>query len=331
MNKIMNKPEDYEREVASGFIRAYGEHLLFPNGDLSSVILRKSPETAQTVCVGICDGGHMPVFAGYVKPKMLNACCIGPIFKSPKVTDIIQTVKKVDMGKGVILIPMIFNEEINQTVNTALELLKKDGMNVDVAEIRDDCMQPKNDESIRLTSAGVFLACVIAGGACWDKKEKDDVLSLLKRVNQNMRSAANVGGSFYLPNSNQPFMKIDDGKMQIGVGLHGEEGFEMVDFPSAYLTAEHLFRHRINKELNIQPNEEVVLLINDLGSATIDEMLIVYQEEANQFELKGAKIIRSYIGRYVTTLDMDGVCITALRVDETMKKYIVTSEDICTH
>lgn len=331
MNKFMNKAEDYDKEVAQGFIKAYGEKLIFPNGDLSCVVLKEKPLNSQVVCVGICDGGHMPAFAGYVASGILFACSVGKTFHSPRAIDIFQTVRLAEMGKGVILIPLIWNEELNKEVQIAVELLKKEGIDVSATEIRDDCMQPKNDSSKRLTGAGIFFACSIASKAASEGKSKEEIMQLLKKVNDNMRTAANVGGSFYLPTTNEPFMNIEKGKMQVGVGLHGEQGFEMIDFPPAYMSAEHLFRHRINKELNIQPKEDIALLINDLGSTTIDELLIIYQEETRQFELNGANIVRSFIGRYVTTLDMDGISITALKLDEQMKKYIIETDDILTH
>ena len=331
MNKFMNKAEDYDNEVAKGFIKAYGEKLVFPNGDLSCVVLKEKLKCDQVVCIGVCDGGHMPAFAGYVAKGMLSACSIGKTFRAPSANDICQTVRLAEMGKGVILLPLIWNEELSKEVQIAVETLRKDNIDVSVSEIRDDCMQPKNDVSNRLTSAGIFFACIIAFKAASAGKSKEEIMQLLKKVNDNMRTAANVGGSFCLPTTNEPYMNIEKGKMQVGVGLHGEAGFEIIDFPVAYMTAEHLFRHRINKELNIQPGEDIALLINDLGSATIDEMLIIYQEEAHQFELKGANIVRSFIGRYVTTLDMDGLSITALRLDEQMKKYILEANDISTH
>lgn len=331
MSKFMNKVDDYDNEVARGFIKAYGKDLVFVNDDLSSIILKDLPIQKKVACVGICDGGHMPAFAGYVSKGMLDGCCVGKTFKSPSCKNIYDTVKRVDMGKGILLFPLIWNIDIKNEVDNAVSQLAKENIDVTIVEIRDDCMQPKNNPALRLTSSGIYLACRIASKAALEGKSKDYILKLMDQVNKNMRTAANVGGSFYLPNSNIPYMKIESGKMQVGVGLHGEEGFEMIDFPSAYLTAEHLFRHRINKELNIQPGDDFILLINDLGSSTIDEMLIIYQEEVHQFELKGANVIKSFIGRYITTLEMDGVSITALRVDEKTKKYFLDDDDLKTH
>ena len=122
-------------------------------------------------------------------------------------------------------------------------------------------------------------------------------------------------------------MKIDEGKMQVGVGMHGEPGFEMVDYPTGYEIAEHLFRHRLNAELQVKAGDEVAIMINDTGSATIDELLIIYQEEARQFEAKGATVVRSYIGRFLTTLDMDGISISAIKLDEEMKGYLLAKAD----
>lgn len=327
MKKIMNNSDNYDSDVVAGFIRMYENNLVFPNGDLSSILLKDKPEKNQCVCIGICDGGHMPAFAGYIKKGILNGASIGKVFKAPNAEDIYKTAKLANMGDGVLLIPMQWNQSLKSEVDKAVNRLKKQNIDARVIEIRDDCMQPKNDISIRISGAGIFLACKIAGAAAMSGMNIDEIEKLLIKVNKNMRTAMNITSSFSLPKDSNPYISFDDNMMQVGVGLHGEEGFETIEMPKAYTVAEHLFRHRINKELNVQAGEEIVLLINDPGSSTLDELLIIYQEEVKQFELKGATIVKSYVGRYVTTLDMDGVSITALRVDEQMKQYLLATED----
>ena len=327
MNKIMNEPVNYDREVADGFIRAFGSQLLFPNGDLSVVIRKQKPETAEVAVIGVCDGGHMPAFAGYVGRGMLHGASVGRTFEVPDSEDILSVIENCNMGKGTVIIPLIWNDKLDDAVKAAAESAERRGIKVAVAEIRDDCLQPRNDPKQRKSSAGVFFGCKIAGAAAEEKKSIDEITDILQRVSENTRTASDVGTSFCLPDSKDPFMQVDEGKMQVGVGLHGEPGFEMVDYPRGYEIAEHLFRHRLNAELNVKPEESVAIMINDTGSCTLDELLIIFQEEARQFEAKGAAIIQPFIGRFVTTLDMDGVSISAIRLDEEMKKYLLEPAD----
>ncbi len=323
MNKIMNDPVNYDKEVADGFIKAFGSDLLFPKGDLSAVIRKVKPETAEVAVIGVCDGGHMPVFAGYVGKGMLHGASVGRTFEVPESEDILSVIVNCQMGKGAVIIPLIWNEKMSDAIRSAAASAERKGIKVAIAEIRDDCLQPRNDPELRKSSAGIFFACKIAGAAAEEKKDIDEITAILERVNDNTRTASDVGTSFCLPDSREPFMQIDEGKMQVGVGLHGEPGFEMVDYPRGYEIAEHLFRHRLNAELNIRPKDPVAIMINDTGSCTLDELLIIYQEEARQFEAKGAEIIRPFIGRFVTTLDMDGVSISAIRLDSEMKNCLL--------
>ena len=323
----MNDPSDYDAEVARGFIKLHSDSLIFPKNDLRQVIRKEVPEVPQTALIGVCDGGHMPAFAGYVGKGMLHGAATGKTFEAAKAEDIFEVIKQADMGKGCILIPLIWNEEASEELKKAVFKAEKENIKVSIAEIRDDCMQPKENKETRLSSAGVFFACKTAGAAAEEGKDLEQILTLLKKVNENMRSAANCGTSFSLPGSKTPFMQIDDGMMQVGIGIHGEPGFEMVSFPSAYEIAEHLFRHRLNKELNFQPNEKAAVLINDLGSTTLDELMIIYGIEAQQFENKGTEIIKAFLGRYLTILDADGVSITALRLDDELEKYLLNDSD----
>lgn len=327
MNKIMNDPANYDRELAAGFIKAFDGSILFPHGDLSVAVRKKMPENGEVAIVGVCDGGHMPAFAGYIGEGLLHGASIGETFKVPSADDIFEVIHRCNMGKGVIIIPLIWNKDLDGVICRAREMAEAGGIRTRTGDIRDDCLQPRNTPELRKGSAGVFFALKIASAAAADGRSLEEITDLISRVNNNTRTATDVGGSFCLPGSNKPFMQIDEGKMQVGVGMHGEPGFEMVDFPTGYEIAEHLFRHRLNAELQVRAGEEVAIMINDAGSATIDELLIIYQEEARQFEAKGVTVVKPYIGRYVTTLDMDGVSISAIRLNEEMKGYLLAEAD----
>lgn len=327
MNKIMNDPVNYDREVADGFIKAYGSQLLFPKDDLSVVARKGLKNRNEVAIIGVCDGGHMPLFAGYVGRGMLHGASVGKTFSIPAADDILAVIELCEMGMGTIILPFVWNERLNKEIEKAVSEAGKKNINVQIAQIRDDCLQPRNYPDQRMSSAGIFYGCKIAGAAAEAGKDIDEIINILTRVNNNTRTATDVGTSFCLPYSKEPFMQINDGMMQVGVGMHGEPGFEMVEYPTGYEIAEHLFRHRLNAELQFRKGEEVAVMINDTGSATIDELLIVYQEEARQFEQKGVHIVKSFIGRFVTALDMDGVSISVIKLDEELKKYLQASAD----
>lgn len=321
MNKYMNEKETYFKEVSEGFLKSH-QDVLSLTGDLKQIVRRRSPEKKEVAVIGLGDGGHLPCFAGYVQEGMLHGSVSGEVFQAPSHSDILEVIRHTEMGKGCILIPLLWNEETEQELNIALEEAKKLGIDVSAAYIRDDCMQPRNDPEKRSGHAGVYYACKIAGSAAAEGKSKEEILDILRRVNENIRTAGNYDTFFRLPQEEKAFREIPEDMTQVGVGLHGEEGFETVPFPSAYLVSEHLFRHRLNKELQMKEGEEVALMVNDLGSCSLDERYILAKEICTQFENKGVIVSDLKIGRYVTTLDSDAMSLTALRLDEELKRLL---------
>jgi len=58
------------------------------------------------------------------------------------------------------------------------------------------------------------------------------------------------------------------------------------------------------------------------------ELYIVFRKVAEYLEKKGIKIFKTYIGEYVTSLDMAGCSISLLKLDQEMKRLLLAPADI---
>ncbi|MGL5555696.1 MAG: dihydroxyacetone kinase subunit DhaK, partial [Aeromonas veronii] len=66
----------------------------------------------------------------------------------------------------------------------------------------------------------------------------------------------------------------------------------------------------------LNKGDRVIALVNSLGGTPISELYGVYGRLATLCEAAGIHLVRNLIGPYCTALDMTGISITLLKVDD---------------
>jgi phosphoenolpyruvate---glycerone phosphotransferase subunit DhaK len=123
----------------------------------------------------------------------------------------------------------------------------------------------------------------------------------------------------------KPMFQLGEEEMELGIGVHGERGVERTKLRPADEIASVLF-DRVSSDLGLKHGNEIVLLVNGMGATPQMELLIFSRRVVQLLEKAGAKIFRSVVGSFVTSLDMAGVSLTLLRVDEEMKQMLLAPE-----
>ena len=103
MKKIINKKEDYVKELVNGIVKAHSDKVKLLNDDFRILVKKEKSQDK----VGLVTGGgsgHLPLFLGYVGEGMLDACAIGNVFASPSSKKMYEAIKYVDSGKGVLCV-----------------------------------------------------------------------------------------------------------------------------------------------------------------------------------------------------------------------------------
>ena len=75
-------------------------------------------------------------------------------------------------------------------------------------------------------------------------------------------------------------------------------------------------------DLPFAAGDEVVVLLSGLGATPVMEQYIVYNKVAEILEEKGLKIHKAYVGNYFTSLEMKGVTLTLMKLDDELKECI---------
>ena len=85
---------------------------------------------------------------------------------------------------------------------------------------------------------------------------------------------------------------------------------------SANLIAVTSLTSHLLKDRALKNGDEVICMVNGMGATPLMELYLFYNSVENIAEKKGLKIVRNLVGNYVTSIDMAGVSISMIRVNE---------------
>ncbi len=288
----------------------------------------------------VCGGGsgHEPVHSSFVNHEILSAAICGDVFASPSVGAIVDGIRALVSndknppeisGQGrsqsgvLVIIKNYTGDKIN--FGMACEILSSEGILLKKLIVADDVSLLKINE--RRGVAGTVLVYKIAGAFALQQqnsnmqKQLNDIYEMAKKVNDNIHSMGCALSSCQRPDGSTIF-SLPEGKMEIGVGIHGERGVSRAPTKSSDEIVSVLIdkilaakeQHRIKNCGNITNNKKIVLLTNNLGSVSGLEMGIVHRKAISYLRENGYDVCRAYCGTYMTCLDMRGISLTLLTV-----------------
>ena len=274
--------------------------------------------------VGIVTGGgsgHKPAFIGYIGENLCDAVAVGEIFSSPTAKAFLDAIKEADSGKGVACLYGNYAGD-NMNVKMAMRKAKKLGIEVKTVVANDDCASaPKTELEKRRGVAGEVLMWKVGGAKASMGGSLDEVIAVAQKAIDNTRSVGIGTAPCTIPAVGHPNFQIEDGTMEVGIGHHGEPGINVQPLKTADDIAEEML-DIIIPDLPFESGDEVVVLLSGLGATPVMEQYIVYNRVEEILTEKGIKVYRSYVGNYFTSLEMMGVTLTVMKLDDELKECI---------
>ena len=320
MKKIINKPSDFVEESIEGLVKSHPDIYAF-SSDNKRVITRAKKASNK---VGIVTGGgsgHLPVFTGYVGKGFLDACAIGSVFASPSVEQMVSAIKNADNGNGVLCVIGNYGGDV-MNFEMACELVEAEGIKTKKVIVADDIASASEEEkSKRRGIAGMIFVFKTAGAIAETGASLDNVFKLASEVNNNIRTLGVALSPCILPEAGKPTFEINDDEIEIGMGIHGEPGIKREKLKSANNLVDDLYKRIIN-DSKLTTNDNIAVMINSLGATPLEELYII-SKRVNE-NLSNSKInnLKSYVGRYATSMEMAGMSITTLKLNENIKKHL---------
>ncbi len=325
MKKIINNPSDFVEESIDGLVKSHPDIYAFAK-DNKRVITRAKKASNK---VGIVTGGgsgHLPVFTGYVGKGFLDACAIGSVFASPSVEQMVSAIKNADNGNGVLCVIGNYGGDV-MNFEMACEMVEAEGIKTKKVIVADDIASASEEEkSKRRGIAGMIFVFKTAGAIAETGASLDDVFKLASEVNSNIRTLGVALSPCILPEAGKPTFEINDDEIEIGMGIHGEPGIKREKLKSANSLVDDLYKRIIN-DSKLTTNDNIAIMINSLGATPLEELYII-SKRVNE-NLSNSKInnLKSYIGRYATSMEMAGMSITTLKLNENIKKHLFAKSE----
>ncbi len=318
MKKLINHPDDVVDELIEGYVLA--NSLVVRKHPQLNVIIRVDAPVANKVGVVVGGGaGHEPLFLEYVGPGMADASAHGQIFAAPSPQLVLEAIRSVNAGKGVML---LYNNYAGDCLNfdMAQDMARGDGIDVETVLINDEiASSPRGKESQRRGTTADHVVIKIAGAIAAAGAPLAEVVRLTRKSVAGSRSLGVGLSSCTLPATGRDIFEIGDDEMEIGMGLHGEPGFERMKLLSANQTVE-LIVPRIVEDLPYRKGDEIVLVINGYGGTTRMEMFIVNRKIRAMLCELGISVYHTDIGEFCTSQEMKGLSVTFVKLDDELKR-----------
>ncbi|WP_345800360.1 dihydroxyacetone kinase family protein [Microbacterium sp. AZCO] len=327
MTRLWNEPSAFADEMIDGFVAANGRYVRRVQGGV--VRSTVSPEGQVAVVIG-GGSGHYPAFGGLVGPGLAHGAAMGNLFASPSTQQIVSVAQAADNGGGVFF---SYGNYAGDVLNfdAAQDRLRAEGIACETVTVTDDIYSAPVDEKHRRRGiAGdltVFRAASAAAEAGYDLAE---VTRVGRLANERTRSFGVAFTGCTLPGAEQPLFTVPEGRMAIGLGIHGEPGIDETEIPTADGLAE-LLVERLLTELpdgvDAPDGARVVPVLNGLGSVKYEELFVIYRRVAQLLEAKGIELVDPHVGEYCTSFDMAGVSLTLFWLDDELASLWETPVD----
>lgn len=316
MKKLINDPRAVVDEAVAGFVAAHGD-LVTAKTDPIHIRRADAPIAGKVAVLSGGGSGHEPLHGGFVGYGMLDAAVPGAVFTSPTPDPIYEATKAVDGGAGVLHIVKNYTGDV-LNFETAAELAAADGIDVRTV-VTDDDVAVKDSlyTAGRRGVGGTVLVEKIAGAAAQRGDTLERVAEIAGRVNSKARSMGMALTPCTVPHAGESSFTLADDEMEIGIGIHGEPGRERMKVEPADAIVDRLLAP-ILEDLPYASGDRVLLFVNGMGGTPQLELYIAYRRAAAVLAERGISVERSLVGNYITSLEMQGVSITLLQLDDEM-------------
>jgi dihydroxyacetone kinase len=323
MTYLFDDPKKFPAAAVEGLVAAHPEELTQVHG---GVVRRDATPEGQVALVVGGGSGHYPAFAGWVGPGFAHGAPCGNIFSSPSSDQVYSVARNAENGGGVIL---GFGNYAGDVLHfgVAAEKLRAEGVDVRIVKVSDDiASNSEENHRDRRGIAGDLVVFKVAGAAIQAGADIAEAERLAWKANDATRSLGVAFDGCTIPGADEALFHVPEGKMAIGLGIHGEPGIDEVDMPSA----EDLARRLVDGVLAETPeldSTRAAVVLNGLGTVKYEELFVVYAHVARMLGEAGLTIVRPEVGEHVTSLDMAGLSLTVMRLDEELEELWLAPAD----
>lgn len=322
MKKIINNPKDIVDQMLDGLLKANKDKIIRIK-DTNVIAKKDAPIEGKVGLISGGGSGHEPAHAGFVGRGMLDCAVAGDIFTSPTPDQILEAIKKANSGKGVFMVIKNYQGDV-MNFEMAKEMAEMEDIEVEYVIVNDDIVV-ENKEDRRGVAGTIFvhktLGAMAENGASLAeiKKAADAIVEDIKSIGMATKPCTN-------PSDGKESFSLDDNELEMGIGIHGEEGIQKEDMKSA----DEIVREMADRLLEevTDTDSEYALMVNGMGATPEMELYVINNSLFDYLKEKNIKVARTYVGNFMTSMDMAGFSITLYKVNDERLKLLDQEVDI---
>lgn len=325
MKKIINNPELVVEDMLAGMVAAHPDYVR--KLENATVLVRaNSPVQGKVALVSGGGSGHEPSHGGYVGKGMLDGAVAGAVFTSPTPDQVYEAIKAVDSGNGVLLVIKNYTGDV-MNFEMAKDMAEMEGIQVSTVVVNDDvAVENSTYTAGRRGIAGTVFIHKLAGAKAETGASLEEVTRVAEKVIDNVRSMGMSISSCIVPAAGKPNFTLAENEMEIGMGIHGEPGTHREEIKTSDEITEHLV-NKILDDMHLEEGTEVAVMVNGLCSTPLMELYIVNKKVNEMLTEKGIKIHKTFVGEFMTSLEMAGFSVTLLKLDDELKELLDAPAD----
>lgn len=317
---VMNKKDDLVDSALDGMIYAspWRNLVRLQVDPRIRIVMRNDWQKQQVALISGGGSGHEPAHVGFIGKGMLTAAVCGDVFASPSVDAVYNAIINITGEAGCLLIVKNYTGD-RLNFGLAAEKARKAGFSVNMVIVGDDVALPDNPQPRGV--AGTLLVHKVAGFVA---ERGDDLAAVTEAAEAASRAIATMGvalSSCHLPDE-QTGQRVPDGSVEMGLGIHGEPGVDVMQTQNSQQIVQHLLEKVMPG--NDQPR---ALLVNNLGGMSALEMSLVTRDLIESPLSRGSDYL---IGPapLMTALDMKGFSVTAMTLTPLFEEAICAPVEV---
>lgn len=323
MKKFINAVDQVEDQMIQGMVKAYPQYLR--KLDCGNVVVRSSKKEGKVALISGGGSGHEPAHGGYVGKGMLDAAVAGAVFTSPTPDQIYEGIKAVATDQGVLMVIKNYTGDV-MNFEMAGEMAEADGIAVKQVVVNDDVAVKDSLYTVgRRGVAGTVFVHKIAGALAETGADLDAVQAAAQKVIDNVRTMGAAIRPCTVPAAGKPGFELSENEMEVGIGIHGEPGTHREEMKTADEIVDMLLE-QILADIDYA-GSEVAVMINGSGATPLMELFILNNRVADVLAEKGIKVYKTFVGEYMTSIEMEGFSISLLKLDDELKALLDAEAD----
>ena len=323
MKKFINAVDKVEDQMIQGMVKAYPQYVR--KLDCGNVVVRANKKEGKVALISGGGSGHEPAHGGYVGEGMLDAAVAGAVFTSPTPDQVYEGIKAVATDAGVLMVIKNYTGDV-MNFEMAADMARDEGIKVAQVVVNDDVAVKDSLYTVgRRGVAGTVFVHKIAGAMAETGADLDAVQAVAQKVVDNVRTMGAAIEPCTVPAAGKPGFELNEDEMEVGIGIHGEPGTHRESLKTADEIVDMLMA-QILGDLDFA-GSEVAVMINSAGATPLMELFIINNRVADVLAEKGVKVYKTFVGEYMTSIEMAGFSISLLKLDDQLKGLLDAKAD----